>query len=295
MCFNNYIEKPVVECLKLCRLIEQSFEMTCPDLFEFYKQDRLHGHDHVWNVMENSLMITSRIKDFYKIEKLNIDYEHLIAACLLHDTAGLKIDFVERALHHLNSKKYIEIILAHFNNTNSFQLDIDRVYSIAKTHGLRPELPPKTLDEEIIALADGLDENMNRLYLGNKKIRPFFDEKLSFEHRLKVVMRRKLENEGISREDPSNDTIMFMIDSLIRNSIDFNPWKLVLKDPLQKNLLIKDICWQIISKDYFDANYSLLIYYIKRENGGFLVNYVKDCLFKFSQYKDFSFLKRLNW
>lgn len=291
----NYAEKSVANSLRLCRLIEQSFEMSCPDLFNLYKQDRLHGHDHVWNVLENCLMISSNVKDFMKIDNLPIDYEHLIAACLLHDTAGLVIDFEERVSHHVNSKKYIETILKYFNCNNAFHFEIERVFVIARAHRLKAKFPPHTLAEEIIALADGLDENMNRLYNGNKNIRQFFDNSLSMSHRIKVVMRRNLENESISREDPRNDTIMFMLDSLVRNSMDINPWKLVLKGNYSIPLNISDTCWQYISNDYFEANYSLLIQYLEKENVGYLALYINDFLSEVSDIPSFAFLKKFSW
>lgn len=295
MLFKDYNETPVVTCLELCRSIELSFEMSCPELFEIYKKDRLHGHDHVWNVLENSLIISSKVKAFMELDNLEIDYEHLIAACLLHDTAGLVIDVNERVNHHINAKKYIEIILNHYNASNHFKLDIDRVYTIARAHRLRAQFPPQTLAEEIIALADSLDENMNRLYHGNKHIRPFFNESLSSEHRIKVLMRRNLENEGISREDPRNDALMFMLDSLIRNSINFNPWKLVINEGQREILYITDDCWQIIAKDYFETNYALLMQLLIKDNVKHLALYINNFLNEVSNIPNFSFLKLMKW
>lgn len=287
--------KSTVECLELCKLIEHCFEVVFPHLFELYRQDRLHGHDHVWNVLEWSLKISWIAQRYHCKDSFQIDYQNLIAASLLHDTAGLEVMSAKRNDHHIRAAEYLTPILKCCSRFKPRFFNIEKVRRIARCHRLRREFPPETLSEEIIALADGLDENMYRLYLGNKKIRPFFDRNLPMQHRLKVVFRKIIAGEGIEREDPRNDALMFMLDSVVRNSFDYNPWKMVLPHEFHDRLRITDECWKETAKDYFQSNYRQLVEYIECEKLPYLKNFIHEFLDQVSKRKGYEFLRNYKW
>jgi hypothetical protein len=283
----------VAKCMAVCEAIETSFEALMPELFEKYFADRLHGRNHALSVLRWSMHVSDVVLDSTNILADEIDHPNLIAAALLHDTAGLAIMDAGRAEHHTRAADYIRPILEKVQERGHEPLDAGRVCTIARAHRLRADTPPKTVSEEIIALADGLDESMTRLYRGNSGRRPFYDATLSMDHRLRVAMRRNMAHEGIDREDPRNDTLMFMLDSLVRNSVDYNPWKLVLSATDRHLLRIPDDSWQIISTEYFHANYAWLIHYVRHEAMPSVISLVDAFLAELSQCEGFRFICRL--
>lgn len=292
--FSGFHFKSAVKCLELCRLIEYCFEITFPQLFELYQKDRLHGHDHVWNVLEWSLRISLIAQQYHCKDSLAIDYQNLIAASLLHDTAGLEVMSSKRNDHHIRAAEYIRPILKYCSKFKPRIFDIEKVCRIARCHRLRWDFPPETFSEEILALADLLEENMYRLYYGNKKFRPFFDPNLPLEHRFNVVFR-KGGREEIEREDPRNDTLMLMLDSLVRNSFDYNPWKAVLPHEFHDSLRITDECWREIAKDYFQSNYRQLLDYIECEKLSYLKDIIHNFFDRVSKKKGYEFLRNYEW
>lgn len=277
--------------LQLCEKIEHCFEFTFPELFETYFQNRLHGRYHVWNVLKWSMLIADLMKRYECPDYNNIDFKNFIAANLLHDIAGLQILKDERVDHHIKSEPYIKKIINYAVENSIEVFDPQKVFIIARAHRLRNVFPPHSICEEIIALADGLDESIHRLYIGNKGKRPFYDENLPIEHRMKVVKRRNLDDEGISREDSRNDALMFMIDSLVRNSLDFNPWKLVLSKSQSEQLRISDDCYAQIGKKYFERNYKQLCEILKFENKPFLLSFIHDLIGQVAKDDNFKILR----
>jgi hypothetical protein len=276
--------------LTLCEFIETCFESNFPELFDSYFHNRLHGKHHVWNVLKWSLEIGGNAHKHNCIDIGTIPMNDFVAALLLHDIGGLTIPGNQRVEHHIKAAEYIRPILHYAMENKMYDFDIESVCAIVRAHRLRRAFPPANICEEIIALADGLDENMPRLYNGNKEKRLFFDEKLSLDHRIKVVRRRNLENEGIGREDPRNDILMFMLDSLVRNSIDFNPWKLVLEPDKFTSLRITDSCWAEMGFEYFKKNYPILILVSIKENNPTILSVIHAFLSQAAETPEYKFL-----
>ncbi|MCH5156012.1 MAG: HD domain-containing protein [Clostridiales bacterium] len=109
-------------------------------------KDSAHDKDHVYRVMYNALDIAKAESD--------VDYDVLIAACLLHDI-GREEQFKNPALDHAEvggDKAYV------FLTEQGFSADFaGRVKSCIVTHRFRKSRPPESIEAKILFDADKLD------------------------------------------------------------------------------------------------------------------------------------------
>ncbi|MCM1303673.1 MAG: HD domain-containing protein [Lachnospiraceae bacterium] len=109
-------------------------------------EDTAHDKEHVYRVLYNAL-------DIAKTEN-NVNYDVLIAACLLHDI-GRKEQFENPVLCHavVGSEKAYQFLLAH-----DFEVSCaEQVRQCIRTHRYRAEDPPQSLEAKILFDADKLD------------------------------------------------------------------------------------------------------------------------------------------
>lgn len=108
--------------------------------------DSAHDAQHIYRVLNHALQIAEKETD--------VDYDVLIAACLLHDI-GRKEQFADPAVCHAEagSRK------AHaFLQKHGFSEDFcNRVAQCILTHRFRKAQPPETLEAKILFDADKLD------------------------------------------------------------------------------------------------------------------------------------------
>lgn len=108
--------------------------------------DTAHDKEHVYRVLYNALEIAG--------EENNVNYDILIAACLLHDI-GRKEQFENPALCHaeVGSEKAYQFLLAHGFETSY----AEQVKQCIQTHRYRKSNPPQSLEAKILFDADKLD------------------------------------------------------------------------------------------------------------------------------------------
>lgn len=109
-------------------------------------EDAAHDKEHIYRVLYNALEIA-------KTES-HVDYDVLIAACLLHDI-GRKEQFENPALCHavIGSDKAYQFLLSHgFEASYAGQ-----VKKCILTHRYRKSAPPESLEAKILFDADKLD------------------------------------------------------------------------------------------------------------------------------------------
>lgn len=109
-------------------------------------EDSAHDQEHIYRVLYNAL-------DIAKTER-NVDYDILIAACLLHDI-GRKEQFENPALCHakVGSEKAYQFLIEH-----GFAKDYaEQVKQCIRTHRYRREDLPQSLEARILFDADKLD------------------------------------------------------------------------------------------------------------------------------------------
>lgn len=109
-------------------------------------KDTAHDKEHIYRVLYNALEIA-------KAEK-NVNYDILIAACLLHDI-GRKEQFENPALCHaiVGGEKAYQFLLDHGFDT----FFAEQVKQCIKTHRYRKNNPPQSLEAKILFDADKLD------------------------------------------------------------------------------------------------------------------------------------------
>lgn len=109
-------------------------------------KDTAHDKEHIYRVLYNALEIA-------KAEK-NVNYDILIAACLLHDI-GRKEQFENPALCHaiVGGEKAYQFLLDHGFDT----FFAEQVKQCIKTHRYRKNNPPQRLEAKILFDADKLD------------------------------------------------------------------------------------------------------------------------------------------
>ena len=110
------------------------------------KEDSAHDKEHIYRVLYNALEI-ARTEN-------NVDYDVLIAACLLHDI-GRKEQFENPALCHaiVGSEKAYQFLLAH-----GFEMSYaEQVKQCIKTHRYRKNNLPQSIEAKILFDADKLD------------------------------------------------------------------------------------------------------------------------------------------
>lgn len=108
--------------------------------------DTAHDKEHIYRVLYHGLEIA-------KTES-NVNYDVLIAACLLHDI-GRKEQLEDRALCHavVGSEKAFQFLLAQ-----GFDRDFaEQVKECIQTHRYRKGAPPQSLEAKILFDADKLD------------------------------------------------------------------------------------------------------------------------------------------
>ena len=108
--------------------------------------DSAHDREHIYRVLYNALQIAEREE--------NVDYDILIAACLLHDV-GRPDQFADPRLCHaeVGSEKAYAFLLQ-----NGFSQEFaDIVRSAILTHRFRVSRPPQSLEAKILFDADKLD------------------------------------------------------------------------------------------------------------------------------------------
>lgn len=117
----------------------ENYMLSCMD-------DSAHDCEHVYRVLYHALEIAKTITD--------VDYDVLIAACLLHDI-GRKEQFEDPALCHaaVGSEKAFVFLTAH-----GFDAEYAaRVRDCIKTHRYRENNLPESPEAEILFDADKLD------------------------------------------------------------------------------------------------------------------------------------------
>ena len=109
-------------------------------------EDSAHDKEHIYRVLYNALEIA-------KTES-NVDYDVLIASCLLHDI-GRKEQFENPSLCHamVGSEKAYHFLLEH-----GFEADYaNQVKHCIQAHRYRKSAPPQSLEAKILFDADKLD------------------------------------------------------------------------------------------------------------------------------------------
>lgn len=117
----------------------ENFMLSC-------MEDTAHDKEHIYRVLYNGLEIA-------KTEK-NVNYDVLIAACLLHDI-GRKEQFENPALCHaaVGSEKAYKFLLEH-----GFDMCYaEHVKQCIQTHRYRKNNQPQSLEAKILFDADKLD------------------------------------------------------------------------------------------------------------------------------------------
>lgn len=111
-----------------------------------YMKDSAHDKEHIYRVLYNALEIA-------KSER-SVDYDVLIAACLLHDI-GRKEQFEDPALCHamVGGEKAYRFLMEHgFGEEFS-----KRVRHCIQTHRFRKSMQPESVEAKILFDADKLD------------------------------------------------------------------------------------------------------------------------------------------
>ena len=108
--------------------------------------DSAHDTEHVYRVLFNALAIAQA--------EAEVDYDVLIAACLLHDI-GRREQFADPTVCHAaagSEKAY------RFLTENGFGTDFaEKVRHCILTHRFRKALPPQSIEAKILFDADKLD------------------------------------------------------------------------------------------------------------------------------------------
>lgn len=108
--------------------------------------DSAHDKEHVYRVLSNALLIAR--------DAGNVDYDVLIAACLLHDI-GRQDQLLDPSLCHaqVGAEKAQAYLLSQ-GYTDGFA---SHVRSCIQTHRFRKNTPPESLEAKILFDADKLD------------------------------------------------------------------------------------------------------------------------------------------
>ena len=109
-------------------------------------QDSAHDVEHVYRVLNNALVIAE--------DQLDVDYDVLITACLLHDIARPE-QIADPSLCHatVGSEKAFRFLC-----DNGFTIEFSsRVRDSIRTHRFRKNDQPETLEAKILFDADKLD------------------------------------------------------------------------------------------------------------------------------------------
>lgn len=108
--------------------------------------DSAHDREHIYRVLHNALAIAGTEE--------NVDYDVLIAACLLHDV-GRPEQFANPKLCHAQVGSELAYL---FLIENGFSVEFaDQVRHCILTHRFRVARPPQSLEAKILFDADKLD------------------------------------------------------------------------------------------------------------------------------------------
>lgn len=109
-------------------------------------EDSAHDCEHIYRVLYNALQIARNEE--------NVNYDILIAACLLHDI-GRKEQFADPSLCHaaVGAEK-AHLFLTERGFTPDFA---EAVAHCIRTHRFRKTMPPQTVEARILFDADKLD------------------------------------------------------------------------------------------------------------------------------------------
>lgn len=117
----------------------ETYMLSCTD-------DSAHDREHVYRVLYHALEIAGTLKD--------VDYDILIAACLLHDI-GRKEQFENPVLCHatVGGEKAFAFLTGH----GFAKKYAEQVRQCIQTHRYRADNPPRSLEAKILFDADKLD------------------------------------------------------------------------------------------------------------------------------------------
>lgn len=120
-------------------ILLENYMLSCMD-------DSAHDKEHIYRVLYQALEI-ARTED-------HVDYDVLIAACLLHDV-GRKEQFENPSLCHaaIGSDKAYHFLIEHGFETKY----AEAVKHCIQTHRFRKDTPPRSLEAKILFDADKLD------------------------------------------------------------------------------------------------------------------------------------------
>lgn len=109
-------------------------------------EDSAHDKEHVYRVLSNAMVIARTEQD--------VNYDVLIAACLLHDI-GRRDQLRDSALCHavVGAQKAYDWLLQQGYDDDYAQ----HVSSCIRTHRFRKQAPPESLEAKILFDADKLD------------------------------------------------------------------------------------------------------------------------------------------
>lgn len=109
-------------------------------------EDSAHDKEHIYRVLYNALRIAKTEND--------VDYDVLIAACLLHDIGG-KEQFEDSKLCHaiVGGEKAYAFLIEHGYGSQY----AEQVKQCIQTHRYRKSNPPQSLEARILFDADKLD------------------------------------------------------------------------------------------------------------------------------------------
>ena len=109
-------------------------------------EDSAHDKEHIYRVLNNALLIAQ--------DEANVDYDILIAACLLHDVGRID-QMKDPTLCHaqVGSEKAKNFLLGN-GWTEALS---ETIADCIRTHRFRKNAPPQTLEAKILFDADKLD------------------------------------------------------------------------------------------------------------------------------------------
>ena len=117
----------------------EAYMLSCMD-------DSAHDKEHIYRVLYNALEIAKTERD--------VDYDVLIAACLLHDI-GRKEQFENPALCHaaVGAEKAYRFLTGHgFDSAFA-----EKVKCCIRTHRYRKNAPPESIEARILFDSDKID------------------------------------------------------------------------------------------------------------------------------------------
>ena len=108
--------------------------------------DRAHDAEHVYRVLGNALMIAK--------DEQQVNYDVLIAACLLHDVGRPEQMADKRVCHAMLGGEKAYAFLTSHGYDASFA---DHVRACIQSHRFRKSAPPESIEARILFDADKLD------------------------------------------------------------------------------------------------------------------------------------------